>query len=67
MDYNIVKCINKITKEEKQFNINEIVRVAEFGETVYPYLKLINSICNAPSSGLWHTLIETDKKNKSFS
>lgn len=60
MDDNIVKCINKITKEEKQFNINEIVRVAEFGEAVYPYLKPIDSICNAPDSDLWHTLIEAD-------
>ena len=60
IDDNIVKCINKITKEEKQFDVNEIVRVAEFGEAVYPYLKPIDSICNAPDSDLWHTLIEAD-------
>ena len=34
--------------------------VAEFGETIYPFLKPIDTVCNAPDSGLWHTLIEAD-------
>ena len=34
--------------------------VADFGEPIYPYLKPIDSICNAPDSDLWHTLIEAD-------
>ena len=34
--------------------------VAEFGEPIYPYLKPIDTVCNAPDSDLWHTLIEAD-------
>ncbi len=45
----------KITLERK-----DIVRVAEFGEAIYPYLKPLDSICNAPNSDLWHALIEAD-------
>ena len=41
-------------------DINNIVRVAEFGEPIYPYLKSVDSVCNAPESELWHTLIEAD-------
>lgn len=40
--------------------IDDLVRVAEFGEPIYPYLKPIDSVCNAPDSDLWHTLIEAD-------
>lgn len=34
--------------------------IAEFGEPIYPYLKPLDSVCNAPDSDLWHTLIEAD-------
>ena len=34
--------------------------IAEFGEAVYPYLKPIDKISNAPDKKLWHTLIEAD-------
>lgn len=47
-------------QEQVEFVINEIVRVAEFGEPIYPYLKPLDSVCNAPESDLWHTLIEAD-------
>lgn len=54
-------CAKKDTQEETVvFNLSEIVRVAEFGEPIYPYLKPIDSVCNAPDSDLWHTLIEAD-------
>lgn len=53
-------CINRTTKEEAVFNIDELVCVAQFGEPIYPYLKHIDSVCNAPDSDLWHTLIEAD-------
>ena len=33
---------------------------AVFGESIYPYLKPLDSVCNAPDSDLWHTLIEAD-------
>ena len=53
------------TKRDNQgelftFSISDIVRVAEFGESIYPYLKPLDSVCNAPDSDLWHTLIEAD-------
>ena len=53
-------CKNKITNEEKEFAVDELVSVAQFGETIYPYLEPIDSVCNAPDSDLWHTLIEAD-------
>lgn len=34
--------------------------MAEFGEPIYPCLKPIDTVCNAPDSDLWHTLIEAD-------
>ena len=47
-------------QEQSEFAVDEVVRVAEFGEPIYPYLKPLDSICNAPDSDLWHTLIEAD-------
>lgn len=46
--------------EKAEWNIADLVVVAKFGEPVYPYLKQIDSVCNAPDSDLWHTLIEAD-------
>lgn len=60
MDGDDVTCINRTTKEEAVFKIDELVCVAQFGEPIYPYLKHIDSVCNAPDSDLWHTLIEAD-------
>lgn len=53
-------CLPKGGKEPSEFPVKDLVSVAEFGETIYPYLKPIGSICNAPESDLWHTLIEAD-------
>lgn len=38
----------------------DLVCVAQFGEPIYPYLQPLDSVCNAPDSDLWHTLIEAD-------
>lgn len=46
--------------EITEFMIDELVSVAKFGDPIYPCLKSIDSICNAPDSDLWHTLIEAD-------
>jgi adenine-specific DNA-methyltransferase len=46
--------------EKAEWNIADLVVVAKFGEPIYPYLKQVDSICNAPDSDLWHTLIEAD-------
>lgn len=54
-------CVKKDNNAEaSSFNLNEIVRVAEFGEPIYPYLLPLDSVCNAPDSDLWHTLIEAE-------
>lgn len=46
--------------EIKEFQSTELVAVAEFGESIYPYLKPIDSICNSNEHDVWHTLIESD-------
>ena len=54
-------CVKSEQKDEAvTFELKDIVRVAEFGEPIYPYLKPLDSVCNAPDSDLWHTLIEAD-------
>lgn len=56
-----VTCTKYIPTEEIfNFKLNNLVRVALFGEPIYPYLQKLDSICNAPDSDLWHTLIEAD-------
>lgn len=47
-------------QEQTEFEIKDIVRVAEFGEPIFPYLKPIDSVCNNSEDGLWHTLIQAD-------
>ena len=46
--------------EEAVFAVADLVAVAHFGEPIYPCLQYKDSICNAPDSDLWHTLIEAD-------
>lgn len=53
-------CEHKTDHAEAEFALNDLVAVAEFGEPIYPYLKPIDTVCNAPGSDLWHTLIEAD-------
>ena len=53
-------CEHKMDHAEAEFALDDLVAVAEFGEPIYPYLKPIDSVCNAPDSELWHTLIEAD-------
>lgn len=56
----IASCLPKGGGEILEYSITELVSVAEFGEAIYPCLKPINTVCNAPDSDLWHTLIEAD-------
>ena len=56
----IAECVTVNGKEQASYAVNELVRAAEFGETIYPYLKPIDSVCNAPENELWHSLIEAD-------
>lgn len=61
IDGNKAICVKRDGDEEKrEFLISDIVMVAEFGESIYPYLKPIDNVCNAPDIDLWHTLIEAD-------
>jgi len=53
-------CEHKTSHEKAEYNVDDLVCVAEFGEPIYPYLKPIDTVCNAPDSDLWHTLIEAD-------
>ena len=53
-------CICESDKEQGEFALSDLVAVAQFGEPIYPYLKPLDSVCNAPDSDLWHTLIEAD-------
>ena len=71
-DINEVYCVTNIvgdvvhcmrmdaTKEVSTFNLNDIVVVAQFGKPIYPFVKKMDSVCNAPDSDLWHMLIEAD-------
>lgn len=56
----VAECLDRNSLETKAFNVSDLVVIAEFGTPIYPYLKPIDSICNAPDSDLWHTLIEAD-------
>lgn len=53
-------CLSKNTQEVVKLSLDSLVCVAQFGESIYPYLKPVDSVCNAPDSDLWHTLIEAD-------
>ena len=55
-----VKCVSNNDKGLHEIPLNDLVTVAEFGEPIYPYLQTIDTVCNAPDSDLWHTLIEAD-------
>ena len=51
----VATCLNKDKSATAEFPVEELVCVAEFGEPIYPYLKPIDTVCNAPDSDLWHT------------
>lgn len=53
-------CIKRGETEAVEFPVDDLVTIAEFGEPIYPYLKPIDTVCNAPDSDLWHALIEAD-------
>lgn len=55
-----ILCDRRETHEQITFQMDELVVVAEFGEPIYPTLKQLDYVENAPDSDLWHTLIEAD-------
>ena len=46
-------CLNKDKTETTEYPVEDLVPVAEFGEPIYPYLKPIDTVCNASDSDLW--------------
>ena len=48
------------SRERVELDKSEAVAVAMFGQPIYPCLKPMDSVKNAPDSDLWHTLIEAD-------
>lgn len=56
----VATCLPKNGGEAVKLPMAELVSVAEFGEPIYPYLQPIDTVCHAPDSDLWHTLIEAD-------
>ena len=53
-------CLRLADQEKAEIEVQELVCAAQFGEPIYPYLKPMASVCRAPDSDLWHTLIEAD-------
>ena len=60
IENDIALCMGKNVDVTEKIAVDELVTVAEFGEPIYPYLEPLDSVENAPDSGLWHTLIEAD-------
>ena len=64
--YTVVKVANENalclsrSKEIKEFPLNNLTTCAEFGDPIYPFLEIIDSVENAPDDSLWHALIEAD-------
>ena len=56
----VAACVRQSDEETVDIPLTDLVSVARFGEPIYPYLKPIDTVCNAPDSDLWHTLIEAD-------
>lgn len=53
-------CIHKNNQTREEIPLKDLVSVAQFGEPIYPCLKLLDSVCNAPDNNIWHALIEAD-------
>lgn len=57
---NTALCRNVVSFEDKEYALSELVAIAQQGDIIYPYLKPMDSVENAPDSTLWHALIEAD-------
>lgn len=53
-------CEERETGQEFDAALSDLAAIAQFGDPIYPSLTPIASVCNAPDSELWHTLIEAD-------
>lgn len=57
---NTVDCINRTDSTHHTFKLNEVVRVAEFGEPIYPHLILKDTVKRSPDTNIWNLLIESE-------
>lgn len=53
-------CLPRNGNEATEFPVDDLVTTAELGDPIYPCLQMLDEVCNAPDSDLWHTLIEAD-------
>jgi adenine-specific DNA-methyltransferase len=53
-------CEHTVSHDQETIAMDVLVSVAQLGEPIYPYLKPMDEVTNAPDSELWHTLIEAD-------
>lgn len=53
-------CRHLVSLDDKTFSLSDLIAVAQRGDVIYPYLKPMDRVINAPDSDLWHTLIEAD-------
>lgn len=60
IDGEVAHCLSLPERKPVDQPLDSLVSVAKFGEPIYPYLKQLDTVCNAPDSDLWHTLIEAD-------
>lgn len=60
IDGDQAECVHETSHATTTIPLKDLVVVAKFGDPIYPCLKLMDSVCNAPDSDLWHTLIEAD-------
>lgn len=57
----IAECISlNDTTLTRAIPIGDLVPFATFGEPIYPYLQVQDTISTAPDSPLWHSLIQAD-------
>lgn len=53
-------CMPRNGNDAVEFAVADLVVTAELGDPIYPNLQIMDEVCNAPGSDLWHTLIEAD-------
>ena len=53
-------CLPRNGNKAVEFPVADLVTTAELGDPIYPCLQMLDEVCNAPDSNLWHTLIEAD-------
>lgn len=66
LDDNSAVCQKRGETDAAVIAVDELVTIAEFGEAIYPCLRPIDTVCNAPESDLWHALIEADNYQNIF-